>query len=181
MFEDTFGIVLRLTQVSFVLLGVVLLSGCSSDPDGSAGVAAKAFNDSNLKRLRSMYATYYGLHDRPPKSEEELREVMASPAGEKHLRRIGVAPEDYDTTLTSERDGQPFLVYYGVPCLFAESQHCPLAVEAVGSSGVRYAIYTSSVVKELVDDTEFEEFKREAEKCLKMKVKVADQAVNGEE
>ncbi len=49
-----------------------------------------------------------------PKDEASFREFLADPRHQKGFERLGVDVGDLDALLTSERDGQPYKIKFGL-------------------------------------------------------------------
>lgn len=143
--------------IPLLLVATILAVGCGGDPDGTVGEVFKSHNDSNLKRLRSLYAVYYSVHETAPKSEDELRELVESGVAEQTLRYMGVSAEDFDKIIVNERDERPFIVEYGTPFL-AGDRGVPLLVEEIGVDGIRQGIFTNGQVVELKSQGEVDDF-----------------------
>lgn len=152
-----------------LLVATILAAGCGGDPDGVVGEAFKAANDSNLKRLRSLYAVYYSVHETAPKSEDELREMVESGVAEQTLRYMGVSAEDFDSIVINERDERPFIVEYGTPFLTGK-RAVPLLAEEVGFEGTRLGIYTNGDVVELKSQKEVDDFFESAKNAKEKKL-----------
>lgn len=93
------------------LLAVALL-GCSSRNDPDSAIAR--VNGTNIERLANLYFTFQSQHEwRGPADEAEFKSFLQKYNPHK-LSRIGVDPNSLDKLFTSERDGQPFKIRYGV-------------------------------------------------------------------
>lgn len=130
---------------SLFLLGAISwlsLTGCSSKPPPPA-------EDPGLVRLRTVglaYRIHFFHYNRPPRTEQDLRRTFTE---------LGVqgAEPDLEQQLRSPRDGQPYVVIYGVP-LDSDMRSTVLAYEQEGSGGSRY-IFTQSGDMKLLTDAEF--------------------------
>jgi hypothetical protein len=122
---------LRLVGACLLLVHV---AGCSSGTDPGAAVA-KA-NSTNVKRLANLYMTFQSQHDwAGPKDETEFKDFIRSIDATK-LQRINVDPAAIDAIFSSERDGKPFKIRYGVRGSSMGSSE-PVIFEAVGVAGKR--------------------------------------------
>ena len=111
-------------------------------------------NDSNVKRLATMYSIFQTQHGfRGPKDESTLRQFI----GEQDPQRMKVAGmdvSDVSSLFVSERDNQPFKVRYGVNTVI-RGPAMPVVFEAEGIEGKRQVGFTNGPMKE-VDDAEYE-------------------------
>src|SRR5262245_13667664 len=127
---------------SLIIVGAMILSaliGCSSKP-------VQPVEDPGLIRLRTVglaYRIFFFHYSRPPRSEHDLRRTFTE---------LGVqgAERDVDEQLRSPRDGQPYVVIYGVP-LDSDLRATILAYEKDGSGGTRYVFTQSGDMKQLTD------------------------------
>jgi hypothetical protein len=130
---------------SLMLVGAMcwlLLPGCSSK-------SPEPTEDAGLVRLRTVglaYRIHFFHFNRPPRSERDLRRTFTE---------LGVqgAEPDLEEQLRSPRDGQPYVVIYGVP-LDSDYRSTVLAYEQNGSGGSRYVFTQSGDIK-LLADAEF--------------------------
>lgn len=116
--------------------------GCSSKP-------SQPDEDPGLVRLRTVglaYRIHFFHYNRPPRSEHDLRRTFTE---------LGVqgAERDVDEQLRSPRDGQPYVVIYGVP-LDSDMRATLLAYEKLGADGSRY-VFTQSGDMKLLTNAEF--------------------------
>lgn len=139
----------------FSLLGCVFvggLLGCSSrtDPDSTLARA----NGTNIQRLANLYFTYQSQHDwRGPKDEAEFKSFLQKYNSHK-LSRIGVDPNALDKLFTSERDGQPFKIRYGVPGS-AMGSSAPVVFESAGDGKSRQVGFLDMQQRE-VEEPEYD-------------------------
>jgi hypothetical protein len=105
-------------------------------------------------RLRSVVALYNMMKSstgRPPNSEQEFKEFIAS-KGSLTLDKSGVA--NADELLISDRDGEPYVIVYGTR---PKGMHPDLvAYENVGVDGKRLVGFGLGIV-ELADESKFSE------------------------
>ena len=92
--------------VSIIAMGIVALPGCSR---GSGGAATDSVDPTweRLLTLGRAYKQFNSESRKPPKRASDLRPI---------LKALGVGEE----TFSSQRDGQPFVICWGVdvtvPC-----------------------------------------------------------------
>lgn len=96
--------------------------GCQSAPEQQIKEAFKAAFPDNGRRVAVLYARCMGSPTRPTRGPDDF----AGPADEASLRRfisampsealaeIGIANAESPELFTSERDGQPFRIRYGI-------------------------------------------------------------------
>lgn len=126
--------------------GAAGLSGCGRD--GTANAVA-AMNDTNLKRLANLYAAHQNLQGgKGPKGEAEFKGYIRGFDPTK-LGMMGVDPNNVDAVFTSDRDGQPFKVRYGVGGGRGSSD--AVVFEAAGKDGLRQVGFTDGKVQEVGD------------------------------
>ena len=95
----------------FVWLAVV--TGCSQDQQAASIVASK--NSSNIQRLANLYRSYQLRHgSQGPKDEEGFKDYIQHAMPAHRLEMMQIDPDNIEGLFISERDGQPFLVRYGV-------------------------------------------------------------------
>lgn len=86
--------------------------GCESKTDARL----KELNGTQIQRLSNCYcfcqSSSPGLMG--PKDEAAFREFLSDPRHKKGFDRLGVNVEDLDALLTSERDGQPYKIKFGL-------------------------------------------------------------------
>jgi hypothetical protein len=118
------------------------LAGCSSKP-------APPAEDPGLVRLRTVglaYRIFFFHYNHPPRNEDDLRRTFTE---------LGVqgAEPDLEQQLRSPRDGQPYVIIYGVP-LDSDERGTVLAYEKTGAAGSRY-VFTQSGDMKLLTDADF--------------------------
>lgn len=87
--------------------------GCGAASDPRSRIIE--LNSSNIIRMRSCYQIYSLINRKPPKDEKSFLDFFQNdPAAAGRLKRIGVEAANFEEILTSERDGQPFVVRWGV-------------------------------------------------------------------
>jgi hypothetical protein len=142
----------RVTKRIVVALGVVALAGglagCSGDPTAKE---VAALNKSNIQRVANLYTafqTYKG--GRGPKSEAEFKEFITAFDADK-LKMMGVNSGDLGALFTSERDGKPFKVRYGVGG--GRGSVDAVVFEQDGVGGTKQVGFTTGKVEDLDDAT----------------------------
>ena len=107
---------------------LLVLAGCSSSP------AVKPDETQNLRKIQTAYDAAARQLGRPPANLDELRP---------HLASLG----DADAILRSPRDGQPYVIVWGVDPRQARTMPPPLvAYEKAGANGKHYALTVMGVV-----------------------------------
>jgi hypothetical protein len=140
----------RFDVLSGCLLAAVLI-GCSSRTDPDSAIAR--VNATNTQRLANLYATYQSEHDwRGPADEAEFKTFIRK-YDPQRLSRAGVDPNAIDKLFTSEDDGQPFKIRYGVPGSSMGSS-APVIFEAAGDGKLRLVGFLNMEQRE-VDESEY--------------------------
>jgi hypothetical protein len=140
----------RLPHIVCILACSFLVStwGCESSETRSA----LKEETSRLKPLVLMYGQALGQNGgRPPANEEQFKSFIAK-QGEYMLQSYKL--DSIDELFISERDGEPYVVFYGKPSPGATPGLC--AYEKVGVNGNRYVGYTLGIIEE-VDEAHFRE------------------------
>lgn len=143
---------LRFGLCLFVLLGAsVVLSGCGGADAGSMIADA---NDTNVKRLATLYS-YFHIQNRNkgPKNEEQLRAFIESQDANR-LKRGGIDATKLDELFVSERDDEPFVVRYGVNTVI-RGPALAVIFESTGVDGMRQVGFCNGSMKE-VDKDEYD-------------------------
>lgn len=143
---------IRFSLGVFVLLGAsVLLTGCNG-ADADSMIAAA--NDTNVKRLATLY-TYFHIQNKNkgPKNEEQLREFIESQDATR-LKRGGIDATKLDELFVSERDGEPFVIRYGVNT-YIRGPSLAVVFEATGIDGMRQVGFCNGLMQE-VDEEEYD-------------------------
>lgn len=123
---------MRLVNALMVCLFLAVAAGCTSS---SAPNFADA-NRTNIQKLKNAYMMYMNDHGfTGPEDEAALKSYLReNPAAKIRLGRMGVNPEDIDSIFTSERDGEPFVIRWGVKGL---ADHA-IVFEKTGVDGKRF-------------------------------------------
>lgn len=134
-----------LVMLTFGLMAVCLL-GCSNGSD-----AARQKQTSHLRTLISFYNAAGRVQGGVPQSEEKLREYIEA-EGKPVLERLEIPT--VDDLFVSERDGQPFTVFYGKKPKGVRPD--VVAYETTGVDGTRQVGFSLGMIQD-VDETEFRE------------------------
>ncbi len=127
---------------------LISLTGCGSHNTQSA----LEQETSRLKPLIILYAQAFAQNGgRPPANEEKFKSFIAKEGG--GLMK-SYKFDSVDDLLISERDGEPYVIFYGKRPQGVASDLC--AYEKVGVDGKRYVGFTLGIVEE-VDETRFRE------------------------
>jgi hypothetical protein len=128
------------------LVLVALLGGCGSQATTTSDVADEKY----LKPLVVLYGQFIGQHaGRVPGSEQEFKNYIAKRA--ELLKQFNV---DANTIFISQRDQQPFKVYYGL----RQGYDGVIAHEQTGVNGVRLVGYSIGAIVPL-NQEEFQKLK----------------------
>jgi hypothetical protein len=127
----------------------IIAVGASHGCSRSAEKRVLTSENSNLKPISIIYGQFQTTNqNRPPANEAEFKKYVKT-AGESILKQFGTDPE---RVFISERDGQPYVVFYG--------KNVPpsgiVAHEQEGVGGQRVVAYPFGSVG-LVDETRFQE------------------------
>lgn len=152
---------LRLGSAALCGFTLLLTSGCGK-VDPTARLAE--LNSSNVQRLSNIYVSFQSAHAlNGPRNEGDLRRFVERlrPAA---LERIGIDPNGIDSLFLSERDGQPFVIRYGVRGSVMGSNE-PVIFEAEGSDGRRMVGFLNSTSRE-VDEAEYDQLWTQGARAL---------------
>jgi hypothetical protein len=132
-----------------VLAGcIVFLGGC-----GDSAALKEAREKDNIRTLARMYGQFMSSHrGNGPKNEQEFKQYLQG-------RREELAREeitDVDALLVSNRDGEPYVVVYGlVPTRSMTPSGRVVAYEKSGIDGKRMVAYETMAAEEL-DEARFQ-------------------------
>jgi hypothetical protein len=133
------------------LAAMTFLMGCGEPDPGD--LLAQA-NNTNLRRLANLYATFQSRHDwRGPADEAEFKAFLKGWNPSK-LAKIGVDPNAIDKLFMNDRDGEPFKIRYGVPGHVLGS-NAPVIFESKGVGGKRLVGSLNMTTQE-VDAAEYQ-------------------------
>lgn len=135
-----------------LLIGLVGLVGCGDKVAQQVG----DMNKSNIQRVSNLYAGFQnGVGGgRGPKDEAELTKFVKDYDPAK-LQMMGINPNDVPKLLTSERDGKPFKIRYGVPG--GRGSVAPVVFEQEGKDGKKQVGFTGGKVED-VGDAEYQAY-----------------------
>lgn len=155
--------------LSCALLLSAVVGGCGSD---AANDIIRDSNRTNIQRLTNLYLRYQMDNKwRGPANEKAFREFIPT-LHPNTLELIGVKPDDLDSLFKSERDSEPFQITYGLRGSMQGTDN-PVVFEKTGVGGVRQVGFTSLAIREISNDSELAELKKNAE----MERKAADSSV----
>jgi hypothetical protein len=123
------------------LWGLLAVSGCS----GHVKHEERDTSQENLTKIYQAYSMAVQTTKRPPQSEEDMRALLKQGGG------------DPDVLLRSPRDGQPYVIIWGVrldALDIASTEESPvvLAHEQTGVSGKRYVLRVEGSNELLTED-----------------------------
>ena len=102
-----------MTHAKYLLLLFFCLSfvsGCGGGPKSVAEI-----KDSNIKKVHAMYSFYMANNGyKGPDSEETFMAWTDSPEGKFAIKRMNMDPEKVADYFVSERDGEKFVIRYGL-------------------------------------------------------------------
>lgn len=102
-----------MTNVKYSLLLFFCLTISAGCGGGQKSVAE--IKDSNIKKVHAMYSFYMVNNNyRGPDSEETFMAWIDSPEGKFAIKRMDMDPDKIDEYFTSERDGEKFVIRYGL-------------------------------------------------------------------
>jgi hypothetical protein len=123
---------------------------CGCNRDRTAELVGE-MNKSNVQRLANLYAAHQNYKSgRGPASESDFREFIKSYDPNK-LQMMGINPDALDQLFTSEVDGKPLKVRYGVGG--GRGSKDAVVFDEVGANGKRRVGYTGGTVEEVDDAT----------------------------
>ena len=137
----------------FTALVFVGLSGCGSGNTPENAIADS--NKTNIQRLANLYSLFQIQNKlRGPTDEAEFKMFIRN-VDAKALGPMGIDTSNLDELFTSEDDGEPFVIRYGVDSGPRGSKQ-PVIFEKTGSGGKRSVAFLNMVQRD-VDDQEYEE------------------------
>lgn len=138
----------------FVLVGVMTsLIGCG-DGDTPNAAISKA-NKTNSQRLANLYLMHQMKNKFQGPKDEAAFKAFIQQAGDEVLEPMGVDPNSVDELFVSERDGQPFVIRYGVTGGPRGSTEAVI-FEQTGEGGKRMVGFLNMVQRE-VDASEYDQ------------------------
>jgi len=123
----------------FLLLPIVVLIGCGSDELSSPTAQ-------QLRGLAAVYLDFAAAKGRGPENEQQLlRHVANVPAFV--LGASKLTTHATESQLNSERDGEPFLIRYGVGVSQKHGRAAPIiACERKGKDGTRFVAFANGEI-----------------------------------
>lgn len=141
-------------SLSIAILVGVCLTGCGGGFDAEGSI--RSANATNAQRLSTLYSMYARQHaSKGPKDEEAFRKFVTN-FSPKLLERLDVDPTQVDGLFTSERDGEPLKIIYGLKCGEYEDAK-PVVFEQTGSDGKRMVAFTDPSYEEVEDQSRYDE------------------------
>ena len=136
-------------RLPLLLSGLIVLAAMTGCSNSTANKVA-AMNDTNIKRVCHLYAAYQSRHGwAGPKDEEGFRRFVTQDMEEEKLAMMGVDPSKFDAVMTSERDGKPFKVKYGIRG--GPGAKVAIVFEEEGKGGARQVAFTNGIVEDVED------------------------------
>lgn len=133
-------------------LALATLAGCGGSVDPNAALAE--VNATNSQRLANLYFTFQTKNEFRGPADEAAFKTFIRGFNPQKLARIGVDPQAVDALFTSERDGQPFKIRYGVKGSAMGSSE-PVIFEATGVDGRREVGFLNMTQRE-VEQSEYD-------------------------
>jgi hypothetical protein len=132
-------------------LGPAVLVLLASSP-GCGPPAAKPEPDAKVRltKILRLYQLYVDKNKKGPADESALREFGGTLTPEQ--RDESLIGDDLDTIFTSPRDGQPYVIRYGLKIDPGGATRA-VAWEATGKDGKRFVALTMGYVEEYNDAT----------------------------
>ena len=128
------------------------LLGCSGG--GSETKMLKDAFDSNIQRCATMYTRFHQAHkNRGPADEAEFVQFLEQEDANR-LEMLGIDAGDRKSILTSERDGQPFKIRWGMDTR-VRGPALPVIFESTGVDGKFMVGFAGATPKE-VDKAEYD-------------------------
>ena len=138
-----------LNSVVLIVLVLAAMTGCGSgnNPDDAVANA----NQTNMQRLSNLYVMYQMKNQfKGPKDEAAFKAFLAKTNGES-LDVMGIDPNAIDDLFVCERDGERFVIRYGVPTSTRGSKE-PVVFQKTGSDGKRMVGFLNMVQREVENE-----------------------------
>lgn len=121
-----------------LLFCLSFIAGCG---DGKPSVAE--LKDSNMKKLHAIYTFYMNNNGMTgPASKEVLMDYIESPEGQFALKRMDMDPSKVDEYFFSERDGEEFVIRYGLKGI---RDHAIIFEATGGEEGTRLVAFNNPI------------------------------------
>jgi hypothetical protein len=125
------GLIVRGTA----LIVCIALVGCA---ETNPTKTMAEFNASNIQKVRNSYSMYATVNGGAPKDMDSFVKFLKEDAGAQiRLKRMGIDVDRIDDIFVSERDGEPFVIRWGL----GGSKDHAIVFESVGVDGMRMAAY----------------------------------------
>ena len=123
--------------VAIVFVAFASQAGCNRRP------AFTDIYDSNIKKVHVLYNVFLeGNGYRGPKDEADFKGYLSSDPTARHLvKRLELDPDNLDEIFISERDGEPFVIRYGLNGI----QDHAIVFEKIGVEGMRFVAFVNPV------------------------------------
>ncbi len=123
-----------------VLVAIACLTAMFAGCEKQINTDVSSYNKTNIDRLKNAYKLYMNAHGmKGPKDEQELKNFLREDrAAIVRLKRMGVGQDEVDAMFISDRDGEPFVVRWG---LKGFADHA-MIFEAKGVDGKRLIALT---------------------------------------
>ena len=126
----------------FVFVLFVLCTGCQRADERNSPTAKR------LQILARVYGDYAAASGKAPLNAEQLAAHVKNL--ESFVAEAFAPGDEILGNYTSERDGQPFVIRYGIPSLdYSPGSRIPIAYERVGVNGRRLVTNLNGVVEHL--------------------------------
>jgi hypothetical protein len=130
-----------------------------------------AMNDSNIKRVANLYMAHqFRKGMKGPADDAAFKRFVQSEMSPRKLEMMRVDRNNVDELFTSERDGQPFQVRYGLSG--GPSAKLAVVFEQQGQDGKRLVAFTDGSVEE-TDEARYRQLLEGKGDVASMKIKDA--------
>ncbi len=135
--------------------GIIGLVGCGGGDFVATSVDEA--NQSNIQRVANCYLMFQmsTLGNKGPKDLAEFKAFLSDPSRKKNLEMMGIEASNLDALFISDRDNEEMKIRFGLNGS-SRGSNDPVSFEAVGVDGVRLVGFTSSHVKEVSDQAEYD-------------------------
>lgn len=121
-----------------ILFCLSLIAGC-----GGKETSVAELKDSNMKKIHAIYTFYMNNNGMTgPASKEVLMEYINSPEGQFALKRMDMDPASVEDYFVSERDGEEFVIRYG---LKGVKDHAIVFEATGGEEGTRLVAFNKPI------------------------------------
>jgi hypothetical protein len=131
----------------FLAISILTLTIAGCGGDNVDALYSEAYG-SNIKALSNLYCIYQGRHRQVgPRDEGALKKFIAELPAD-YLKKIDIDPAKIDGLFSSDRDGKPFNVRWGLRFAIPQDP-LPIVFESEGVDGVYQVGFSSFIVKEV--------------------------------